>query len=582
MSVPAASERFLPLYGWSCSAFQHSVTAAACPFFGCRVKVVCAEYCQSPASLFEVAVTWAYAFESCSQKVTYQGGTYFTRVARYASDSVSLAVPKKHCSVGKCVNWSMVIKRTKESATSGMLTHRTKFVHNFECLQNLHMHLLNTGNAPPDMLYDLMCKVPDLLDCLSAASLRHILATSPCLRQLVHQHVTKVSGLRCQQDMAVLVRAHWPRLVHICCGSGSPASQLDPDLTHELAQATQLHNQLQCLEFSSSQVSSGVVAVLLTASFTQLSSLQLSACSLDTACAESLSQSRLPSLQALDLSKNRLDASAMAYLCKANWPSLRKLRLAENPLKDNGIRHLVTARWPLLEKLDLECTSLEVYAIVYLCQAKWPGLQRLSLSSNRLWRDLPEIHTKAAWTALKEICLAACGLRWHGLGNLTLILHDLEVVDLLGNYMDAAMVQLLVQADWPKLVALRLDGHALDEAGMQEFIKGDWPRLERLYLSGIWLSFEVVTLLSQGNWPKLCKLDICSGTTAAYMRYPRGYRLACLEDIRPLFQADWPVLESLCLYNVVGDTLGVEELCRSCWPLLKTVHLSETNHDLAC
>ena len=50
-----------------------------------------------------------------------------------------------------------------------------------------------------------------------------------------------------------------------------------------------------------------------------------------------------------------------------------------------------------------------------------------------------------------------------------LVLHDLKVLDLLGTYVTAHMVQLLVQADWPigKLIALRLDDHALNEAGMQ-------------------------------------------------------------------------------------------------------------------
>lgn len=448
------------------------------------------------------------------------------------------------------------------------------------------MHLLNTGILPLDMLSDLMCKVPDLLDCLSAASLRHILATSSCLRQLVHQHITKVSGLRCQQDMAVLVGGHWPRLVHVCCESASPASQLDPDFMHVLTQATQLHNQLRCLEISSSPISSGALAVLLTASFTQLASLQLPDCSLDSACAQALSKSRLPLLQALDLSDNLLAASAMAHLCKANWPSLRKLRLTENPLHTDGIRQLITARWPLLEKLHLERTLLNGYAVLYLCQAKWPCLQTLSFSSNSFWGNFPRIYTKASWAARKEFHLAACEIGLDALSKLPLLfMHDLGIVDLEGHYLDAPLVQLLARADWPKLVALRLDGHAVDEVGMQELIKGDWPRLERLYLAGIWLSFEVATLLSQGSWPKLCTLDICNGSGAFYMRWPSGYRLEGVEDIRPLLQGEWPLLECLCLYNVVDDILGVEELLRSRWPLLKTLHFTnfvKTTHNLAC
>lgn len=54
--------------------------------------------------------------------------------------------------------------------------------------------------------------------------------------------------------------------------------------------------------------------------------------------------------------------------------------------------------------------------------------------------------------------------------------------------------------------------------------------------------------------------------------------------IRPLVQGAWPLLEPLCLYNVVDDTLGVDKLLHNCWPLLKMAHLAMTSHDhdLAC
>lgn len=59
--------------------------------------------------------------------------------------------------------------------------------------------------------------------------------------------------------------------------------------------------------------------------------------------------------------------------------------------------------------------------------------------------------------------------------------------------MNTAGVQLLAQADWPKLVALRLNGHGWEEVGVQELIKGSWPQLERLNLLGIRLSPKVVS-----------------------------------------------------------------------------------------
>ena len=79
-------------------------------------------------------------------------------------------------------------------------------------------------------------------------------------------------------------------------------------------------------------------------------------------------------------------------------------------------------------------------------------------------------------------------------------------------------------------------------------------------------------------------MNICSGTAAAYMKGHSDYILAGVEDIQPCVQGSWPLLESVCLCNEMDhhDTLGVEELLHSCRPLLKTLHLTETDYDLAC
>ena len=427
------------------------------------------------------------------------------------------------------------------------------------------------------MLSDLVYKIPELLDYLSKTALQNILATSSALRQHVHQHVTKVKMHKQEEDMAVLIKGQWPRLVHVSVYAVS-RSQVDTGIAALLAQATQLHHQLQSLDFSYTRMTSAAVAVLPTASFRQLSSLQLRSCSLDQACAPALSKSQLPSLQALDLTDNILDANAMAHLCNANWPNLRKLRLARNRLGNAGICHLATANWPLLEKLHLEATAMGGDALVQLCQARWPCLQRLGLSRNPL-HQIPKIHVDPAWASLKEVRLAYCGMD-NALEQLPrLCLHEIEVVDLLGNFVNSVGVQLLVQADWPKLVAIRLNGHDLGEVGVQKFTQGNWPQLERLNLSGIRLSPKVISLLSQGSWPKLRKLDICGGSS----------KLSGFEHIQPLLQAEWPLLEWLCLHNVFDSTHDsawchhheTMNMLHSRWPSL-TLHVAMAWHDFAC
>lgn len=271
------------------------------------------------------------------------------------------------------------------------------------------------------MLSDLVCKIPELLDYLSKTALWNVLATSSALRQHVHQHVTKVTIH--QQDMAALIKEYRPRLVHVR-GYAPPISQ---QIAVLLAQATQLHHQLQSLDFSNTHITSAAMAMLLSASFRQLPSLQLSSCGLDHACAPALSESQLPSLQALDLTDNMLDADAMAHMSKASWPNLRKLRLAHNRLTHAGSCRLATANWRLLEKLHLEATVLEGDALVLLCQARWPWLQRLGLGRNQE----PKIRVDPAWACLKEVRLACCEMGNAALEQLLrLCLPEIEVVDL--------------------------------------------------------------------------------------------------------------------------------------------------------
>ena len=412
-----------------------------------------------------------------------------------------------------------------------------------------------------------------------ADSLQNVLATSSALRQQVHQHVTKafIGQQQPQQDWAILVKGHWPRLVHVRSYWNAPKCWAEmPEAVSLLAHPTQLHSQLQSIDFSFSQTTSRSVAALLSAPFKGLLSLHLRSCQLDNECAPALSESQLPSLQALDLTDNMLGADAMAHICNANWPRLRKLRLSQNPICNVGIRHLATASWPLLEKLHLEKAHWDGNALPFLCQGNWPCLQRLGLNYNNLY-DCPKLQVNAAWSSLKEARLGQCGCGHSALMQLPrLLLHNIEVVDLMDSFIDTEGVQLLVQADWPKLTALRLDGYGIDEAGVQDLVKADWPQLERLYLSHINLYPDVVQVLSKGCWPKLRKLDICQG------RYKlRGVNN--IEGIQSLVQAQWPSLEWLCLYKVFEDAPGMDvfRLFKSRWPAV-TLHVDGTVHSFAC
>lgn len=196
-------------------------------------------------------------------------------------------------------------------------------------------YLFNTGSPPPDMLSDLTCKIPDLLCYLSeAASLQSILATSSALRQQVHQHVTKVTAgqRQPQQDLAVLVKGYWPCLVHVCsCGNAPKCCVQIPNAESWMAQPSQLHNQLQSIDFNYSQMTSRSVLVLLTASFRQLLSLRLMSCKLETQCPQALSMSQLPSLQTLDLSDIRLGAAAVAHILHSQLATSQNFEVGSEP-----------------------------------------------------------------------------------------------------------------------------------------------------------------------------------------------------------------------------------------------------------
>jgi len=156
------------------------------------------------------------------------------------------------------------------------------------------------------------------------------------------------------------------------------------------------------------------------------------------------------------------------------------LTLAGNRIYTPGIQYLAGADWPQLETINLNDTNLDGSALVMLVCCKWPCLQTLGLNHNHLhlMEDLPDTNQ---CSLLKHLHLKNCNLSHYSLRQLSKPRWcELETVDLLNNKLNS--LSALVQASWPALKSIRLDGNQLAADAMARLSQGDWPLLERLYL----------------------------------------------------------------------------------------------------
>ncbi len=324
------------------------------------------------------------------------------------------------------------------------------------------------------MLVDLVHHVPQFLEHLPPIALAQLLASCVSLRKRVHEHVTKISCAMNCHDVRVLTTGVWPHLTHL---ELKCSETLDVQSVSQSAKAT--HLQLQSLNLSYSNIDSCLAGVLLAVPYPNLKSLHLAGNNLTTSM-KYLADAHLPLLEELELHGSKLDMQSMAALSKGSWLQLKSLTLAGNRLYVPGIQYLAGADWPQLEAINLNDTNLDGSALVMLVCCKWPCLQTLGLNHNYLqhMEDLPDT---SQCSLLKHLHLNNSNLSHNSLQQLSKPRWcQLETVDLSHNRL--YNISALVQASWPALKGIRLDGNPLAADAMALLSKGDWPLLERLYL----------------------------------------------------------------------------------------------------
>ncbi len=324
------------------------------------------------------------------------------------------------------------------------------------------------------MLADLVCHVPQLLEHLPVVTLAQLLASCASLRKCVREYVTKIRRAMDCHDARVLTTGAWPLLIHLDL---KYSKTLDVQSVSQLAKAT--HLQLQSLSLSYSKIDSCRARVLLAVPYPNLKSLHLAGNNLTTSMVY-LADAHLPLLEKLELHGSKLDTQSMAALSKGSWLQLKSLTLTGNRIYIPGIQYLAGADWPQLEAINLNDTCLDGSAMVMLVFCKWPCLQTLGLNQNYLhnMRDLPDT---SQCSLLKHLHVNNSNLNHYSLRQLSKPRwSQLETVDLSDNRLKC--LSALVQASWPALKGIRLDGNPLAADAMAQLSQGDWPLLERLYL----------------------------------------------------------------------------------------------------
>ncbi len=275
-------------------------------------------------------------------------------------------------------------------------------------------------------------------------------------------------------DVRVLTTSVWPHLTQL---ELRYSKTLDVQSVSELANAS--HLQLQSLNLSYSKIDSCLAAVLLAVPYPNLKSLYSGGNNL-TASMMYLADAHLPLLEELELRNSKLDAQSMAALSRGSWLQLKTLTLAGNTIHTPGMQYLAGGNWPQLEAINLTDTGLCGSAMAMLLCSNWPCLQNLGLNGNYMYRmrTLPD---SSQYSSLKHLHLNNSDLDHYSLQQLSKPRWcQLETIDLSNNMIDN--LSGLVQASWPAMKGVRLDGNPLAAHAIAHLSQGDWPLLERLYL----------------------------------------------------------------------------------------------------
>lgn len=153
----------------------------------------------------------------------------------------------------------------------------------------------------------------------------------------------------------------------------------------------------------------------------------------------------------------------------------------------------------------------------------------------------------------------------------------------------AAVVQHMVQLDWPHVDTLVLTDNSSDYTAMECLAQGSWPKLVTLDLSKDELGEAAMGALVQGRWSSLKELKLDTSPNliaAAIAQIPKAahwtslselnlphVRLdsTCMKEINLMHQ----YLRSLDLSSCSIGTAAMSQLCSVSWPRLQCLTLSD-------
>ena len=135
--------------------------------------------------------------------------------------------------------------------------------------------------------------------------------------------------------------------------------------------------------------------------------------------------------------------------------------------------------------------------------------------------------------------------------------------------MNANAIAVLSQGDWPLLKILVLSYNLFGARGMEHFSQGRWPALATLELHRVGMSTNMMQHLQHATLACLSSLDLSENIMA---------NSACWAE---LVKGEWPNLTHLDLSGNHIDTGLLINLKNAKWPLLGSLNLQFTLHQLS-
>ena len=163
------------------------------------------------------------------------------------------------------------------------------------------------------------------------------------------------------------------------------------------------------------------------------------------------------------------------------------------------------ADFPCLRKLMLAIVGVDNSSFRLLAKGKWPELLSLDLSNTHITADAMEDLKNGNRLLLEEVTM-----RYRGL--------------------DAKSMAHLVEANWPCLKCLQLEGNFMEALAFWHLGKGVRPLLEVLR-SGDGLTCAAWACMTRSNWPHMQSVSVGSGSMSV-APYKISSTRNCWPDLR--------------------------------------------------